>query len=147
MTSIIKKLVSQKQAINSMIALLTAVLVFHTLVLTGVISYAIVWGGKITIAADMRKLEVISILVNTFSILILLLKAGYIKNKISVKPLNAIILLLAVLFSLNTIGNLFAESRFELYVFTQLTFISAVLCLRIVINKDFEELNKKLSEQ
>jgi hypothetical protein len=134
MTSIVKKLVSQKQAINSMIALLTAVFVFHTLVLTGVISYTIVWGGKISTAADMRKLEVISILVNAFSILILLLKAGYIENKISVKLLNAIILLLAVLFSMNTIGNLFAESKFELYVFTPLTFISAVLCLRIVIN-------------
>lgn len=134
MTSSIKKLVSQKQAINSMIVLLTALLVFHTLVLTGVISYAIVWGGKISTAAAMRKLEVISILVNAFSIFILLLKADYIKNKISVILLNAIILLLAVLFSLNTIGNLFAESRFELYVFTPLTFISAALCLRIVFN-------------
>jgi len=77
MTSIIKKLVSQEQVLNSMIALLTAVLIFHTLVLTGVISYAIVWAGKISNAAAMRKLEVISILVNAFSILTLLLKAGY----------------------------------------------------------------------
>ena len=118
-----------------MIALLTAVLVFHTLILTGTIPYAIVWAGKISSAADMRKLEVISIAVNAFAVLILLLKAGYIQNKIPVKILNAIIWILAVLFSLNTIGNLFAESRFELYFFTPLTFILAVLCLRIVIDK------------
>ncbi len=130
-----KKLISQKQAINIMIALLTAVLVFHTLVLTGVIPYAIVWAGKISTAAEMRKLEAISIGVNAFAILIFLLKAGYIQNKIPVKILNAIIWLLVVLFSLNTIGNLFAKSRFELYFFTPLTFISAILCLRIVIDK------------
>lgn len=129
------KLISQRQAINIMITLLTAVLVFHIMVLTGVIPYAIVWAGKISTAAEMRKLEVISILVNAFSIITLLLRANYIKNKITVKILNAIIWLLVVLFSLNTIGNLFAESQFELYFFTPLTFISAILCLRIVIDK------------
>ena len=130
-----QRLISQKQAINILIALLTAVLIFHALVLTGVIPYAIVWAGKISTAAEMRKLEVVSILVNAFAILILILKAGYIQNKIPVKILNVIIWLLAVLFSLNTIGNLFAESGFEIYFFTPLTFILAVLCLRIVIEK------------
>ena len=131
-----QQLISQKQAISILIALLTAVLIFHALVLTGIIPYAIVWAGKISTAAEMRKLEVISILVNAFAILILILKAGYIQNKIPVKILNVIIWLLAVLFSLNTIGNLFAESGFELYFFTPLTFILAVLCLRITIKKN-----------
>ena len=130
-----KKLISQRQAINIMIALLAAVLVFHALVLTGVIPYDIVWAGKISTAAEMRKLEVVSILVNAFAIFILVLKTDYIKHKVPVKILNVIILLLAVLFSLNTIGNLFAKSGFELYFFTPLTFILSVLCLRIVIDK------------
>ena len=130
-----KKLISQKQAINIMIALLTVVLVFHALVLTGLIPYAIVWAGKINTAAEMRKLEVGSILVNAFGIFILVLKADYVKHRVPVKILNAIIWLLAVLFSLNTIGNLFAKSGFELYFFTPLTFILSVLCLRIVIDK------------
>ena len=129
-----QRLISQKQAINILIALLTAVLIFHALVLTGIIPYAIVWAGKISTEAEIRKLEVISILVNAFAILILVLKADYIKHKISGKIINAIILLLAVLFSLNTIGNLFAKSGFELYFFAPLTFILAVLCLRIVID-------------
>jgi CDP-diglyceride synthetase len=130
-----KKLISQKQAIIIMIVLLAIVLVFHTLVLTGAIPYAIVWAGKINSLANMRKLEVISILVNAFAILILLLKADYIQNKIPVKIINAVIWLFVLLFSLNTIGNLFAESQFELYFFTPLTFISTILCLRIVIDK------------
>ena len=115
-----QQLISQKQSINILIALLTAVLIFHALVLTGIIPYAIVWAGKINTAAEMRKLEVGSILVNVFALLIIVLKADYIKHKIPAKLLNAIIWLLAVLFSLNTIGNLFAESGFELYFFTEI---------------------------
>jgi len=130
-----KKLISQKQAINIMIALLNAVLVFHTLVLTAVIPYAIVWAGKVSSVEEMKKLEVVSICINAFAILVFVLKADYIQHKMPVKILNAIILLLAVLFSLNTIGNLFAKSNFELYFFTPLTFILAVLCLRIVVDK------------
>ena len=130
-----KKLISQKQAINIMIALLNAVLVFHTLVLTAVIPYAIVWAGKVSSVEEMKKLEVISICINAFAILVFVLKADHIQHKIPAKILNAIILLLAVLFSLNTIGNLFAKSKFEFYFFTPLTFILAVLCLRIVVDK------------
>lgn len=57
-----KKPISQKQAINTMITLLTTVLVFHTLVLTRVIPYPIIWAGKIKSVEDMRKMEVVSIL-------------------------------------------------------------------------------------
>ncbi|MCY7361642.1 MAG: hypothetical protein LH629_06170, partial [Ignavibacteria bacterium] len=104
----LERLISQKKAIIIMIALLNVVLIFHTLVLTGTIPYAIVWAGKINSLEDMRILEVISICINSFIIIIFLLKANYIQNKIPNKILNAIILVLAVLFGLNTIGNLFA---------------------------------------
>ena len=131
-----KNLISLKQATIIIIILLCVILIFHTLVLAGIIPYAIIWAGKINSVADMRKLEMISICVNSFAILVLLLKAGYIQNNIPVKILNTIIWLLAVLFSLNTIGNLFAESGFELYFFTPLTFLLAILCLRIIIDKN-----------
>jgi hypothetical protein len=106
------------------------------MVLTQIIPYAIIWAGKISSANEMCKLEVISISVNSLVILILLLKAGYIHNKIPRKILNKIIWLFVLLFSLNTIGNLFAESQFELYFFAPLSFILAILCLRIVIDKN-----------
>lgn len=130
-----------------MIVTLTIVLIFHTLVLTETIPYAIVWAGKINSVRDMRKLELISICINSFSILIFLLKAKYIKNKVPGKILNAIILLLAVIFSLNTIGNLFAKSQFELFFFTPITFISAILCLRILFsdNKNILDNNDSLN--
>ena len=130
-----KELISQRRAINIMIFLLTALLLFHTLILTKVMSYTIVWAGKINSEEEMKKLEEISIIINVFEILIMVLKGGYIQHKIPNKILNLIIWTLVFFFSLNTIANLFAKSKFELYFFTPLTFISTILCLRIVMDK------------
>jgi hypothetical protein len=130
-----EKLITQKQAIIVTIILLVMVLVFHVLVLTETIPYTIVWAGKIRSLEEMRRFEIISICVNSLLIFIFLLRANYVQNRIPLKILNGIIWLLVVLFSLNTIGNLFAKSKFELYFFTPLTFILAILCLRIVIGK------------
>ena len=129
-----KKLISQKMAIIIMKILLATLLVFHTLVLTKIIPYATVWAGKINSDAEMKKLEEISICITVIAILILVVKGGYIKHKITDKIVNTIIWTLVIFFSMNTIGNLFAKSKFELYFFTPLTFISAILCLRIVMD-------------
>jgi hypothetical protein len=133
-----KNLISLKQATVVIIVVLSLMLMFHILVLLAIIPYDIVWAGKINSEVDMKKLEIISILVNAFAILILLLHAGYIQNNISVKIFKVIIWLFVILFSLNTIGNLFAESQFELYFFAPLSFILAILCLRIVIDKNLK---------
>ena len=128
-------MISQKQAINSMIALLSVVLLFHLSVLLQFIPYTIVWAGKLNNLQEMRVFESVSLLLGTFNMVVFLLKGNYIKHKIPMKIINAIIWFFVFLFSLNTVGNLFAKSDFELYVFTPLTFISALLCLRIVFNK------------
>ena len=130
-----EKLLTQKQAIIISIILLVVVLIFHVLVLTETIPYTIVWAGKIRSIEEMRRFEIISICVNFFMILIFLLRANYVQNRILTKILNGVIWLLVVIFSLNTVGNLFAKSKFELYFFTPLTFILAILCLRIVMDK------------
>ena len=130
-----EKLLTQKQAIIISIILLVMVLIFHVLVLTETIPYTIVWAGKIRSIEEMRRFEIISICVNSFMILIFLLRANYVQNRKLTKILNGVIWLLVVIFSLNTVGNLFAKSKFELYFFTPLTFILAILCLRIVMDK------------
>ena len=129
------KLISQKLALNLMIALLSVVMLFHLLVLLQFIPYTIVWAGKLNNLQEMRVFESVSLLLGTFNMVVFLLKGNYIKHKIPMKIINAIIWFFVFLFSLNTVGNLFAKSDFELYVFTPLTFISALLCLRIVFNK------------
>ncbi len=126
---------SQKQALDTMIALLSAVILFHVLIVAQVLPYTIVWAGKINSVEEMRVMEAVSISINAFMILVLLLRANYIKNKIPPTVLTALIWLFVIVFALNTIGNLYAKTALEFYLFTPLTFISALLCLRIVLEK------------
>jgi hypothetical protein len=130
-----KKAFSPIFAINATIGLLSVVLLFHTLIFVQVIPYRIVWAGKLNSVKEMRVFETISILINAFIILVLLLKANYIRNNISERLVNGIIWIFVIVFIVNTIGNLFAKTNFELYVFTPLTFILSLLCLRIVLEK------------
>jgi len=40
-----------------------------------------------------------------------------------------------VLFAINTVGNVLSKTSLETIIFTPLTFLSAVLCFRIAIEK------------
>lgn len=128
-------IISKAQALKIILGLLTAVIVFHTLIITQIISYEIVWAGKLKSVNEMYVFEIISILVNVLLITILLLKGNVIKHKISDKIINGILWFFVFVFALNTFGNLLAKSLFEKVVFTPLTIISALL-IWIIIRKD-----------
>jgi hypothetical protein len=128
-------MINKKIALKLMIGLLSIVLVFHFCVLFEIISYKIVWAGKINSIDEMRFFETVSILINTFLILILYFKSKNIKNNAYNKAVNIIIWVFVFLFALNTIGNLFAKSIIEQILGTALTFISSVLCW-IIVRKD-----------
>lgn len=122
-----------KFSINAMLVILSMVIFFHVLVLIQIIPYSIVWAGKIDNIKEMQVFELVSIIINTLMIIVIAIKGNYIKWKVSLKLINALLWLFVVLFSFNTIGNLFAKSSFETVVFTPLTLIMAILCFRIVL--------------
>jgi hypothetical protein len=90
----------------------------------------------------MYVFETISIGVNLFLLWILVVKRKYIKANRSSKMLNVALWLFVIIFSLNTIGNLFSETNFETIVFTPITFISAIFCLRIVLEKNEDDTSR-----
>jgi len=122
-----------KFAANAMIATLSLVILFHLLILTEFVPYSIVWGGKLDSLSQMRTLEAVSIVTNLLLGLVISVKASYIKIKIASRITNGILWLFIVLFALNTVGNLVAESNIETRIFTPVTFVSAFLCYRLAI--------------
>jgi hypothetical protein len=124
--------ISVRQSIVTLSVLLSVVTLFHILVMAGVIPFAYIWGGKLTSKEEMLTFESVSVLINLFIIAIMLLKGNFIPNQLPVKWINAMIWLFVIVFSLNTIGNFFAESSLEMIVGSVVTFISALLCYRIV---------------
>lgn len=124
-------------AVKLMLTLPIAGIVFHLLVLVGVVPYSIVWGGRINSTTELVIFEIFSISVMVIVIAVIANKGGYLSSRSPwLKQLATLLLwLLVILFALNTIGNLFAKSLFETIVFTPLTLASSILCARIALEK------------
>ena len=123
-----------------MFFLLSALMIVHLLILTEVIPYDIVWAGRMNSVEEMRTFETIAISVNTFMLVVLFMKYRQLQRRIRNKVVDMLIWLFAGYFFLNTIGNLFAESKIELIAGTSSTLILSVLSV-LIAKKDKQKLN------
>lgn len=104
--------------------------------LTGVVPYTIVWGSRLTSTEEMIRFEVFSLLINGIMVTVVLIAAGYIQAKVNRSLLRFMLWAMAVLFFLNTIGNILSTNRLETIIFTPLTFLLALLCMRLAVEVD-----------
>ena len=121
-------------SVKAMIVLLLIALTYHIIIIAELIPFEAVWGGRLKSSEEMRQFEFISIAINLFMLLVILIKGAYIKIYIPKLIINVFLWLFAILFTLNTIGNLFSVSIWETIIFTPLTLISAILCVRLAIS-------------
>jgi hypothetical protein len=122
-------------ATKTVLVLLCLIVVFHCMVLYQVIPYSIVWGGRLENYNQMLGYETTSIVINTFLIITVTVKAKYLKIQIPEKLIDLILWIFVILFSINTIGNLLSKTTLETIIFTPVTLILAILCFRIVNEK------------
>ena len=120
-------------AARTIIVINIVVIAFHLLVLTRVIPFDVVWGGRLQTEKEMYVFELVSIFINLILIVIVLTKIKKIKVGASNKLINFILWIFVVLFVLNTIGNLTSKTSLETYIATPMTFILALLCSRVAI--------------
>ena len=116
-----------------MLVMLSCVVVFHLLVLSGAIPYSVVWGGRLESTSQMYLFGAVSITINLAVIATVGIKVGYIKPFIPKRAVTFLLWALAILFALNTVGNIFSKNTLETILFTPLTLISSVLCYRMAI--------------
>ncbi len=120
----------------SMVLLFAAIIIFHVLVLLGYIPTSIVWGGRHTIQRDIINLELVSISAN-----IILLLFSMSNLRLWLKPLpyilNKVLLaIFALLFMLNTLGNLYAKTNLERIIFTPITAYLAMCFCTLFFTKN-----------
>lgn len=117
------------------LAILGAVVIFHLLVIAGVIPKTIVWGGRISDPRKVVGMEVVSILI----VLVAAAVFGFRWRSVGTGNPSLVWAMatwaLVGLFTLNTVGNLFARTPFERFVMTPLTLILALLALRLALEK------------
>ncbi len=102
-----------KHAIRLMLWLLVGIIGFHLCILLKIIPYEITWGGRLSNDREMYVFESISIIINLFLGLVLLIKGNYIRAIMPMKVINVILWIFLFLFALNTIGNILAKTYFE----------------------------------
>ena len=131
----LKKIVSFHAAAKTVLSILSLVLVFHALVLTGFIPFDIVWGGRLKSREDMLVFESVSVGLNLLIVLVIASHAGYLPLSFNKSISRILIWLMTGLFLLNTIGNLMAVDPMEKFIFTPLTLVLTLLCYRIAGEK------------
>jgi len=114
-----------------------AVTIFHLSILFKVIPYEITWGGRLKTDSEMYVFTLVSIAINLLLGTTLLIKGGYIKKIIRLEVVNLILWIFLILFGLNTIGNLFAETLFEKSI-SILTLALSILIYIVLKAKDNE---------
>lgn len=122
-----------KLSIKIILCIIIAVTVFHICILFKLIPYDIAWGGRLTNDQEMYVFESISIVINLFLGLVLLIKGNFIKQLLPIKAVNAILWVFLVIFALNTVGNLLAKTNFE-KLFSIIT-LALSLLLWVILKK------------
>ncbi|OSZ78405.1 hypothetical protein CAP35_09155 [Chitinophagaceae bacterium IBVUCB1] len=107
------RLINLKTAAYSIIAIMLLTIVFHILIITGVIPYEITWGGRLKSYEDMIRFETVSILVNITVILIVAAHMRWVPFYIDTRITRIALWLLIIMFLLNTVGNIVAKTALE----------------------------------
>jgi hypothetical protein len=140
MGNLFNRVITFKLAVWAVTLLCGIVIIFHFLVLLQIIPFENVWAGKLKSVDEMYVYEGISIVVNCLLIFIVFVKGLIIHPNISPKVINTFLWIFVMLFILNTLGNLASKTSLETIIATPLTFILALLCLRVVLDTKVDTL-------
>ncbi len=116
--------------------LFSANLVFHIMILLGVIDYSIVWGGRLKTRTEMLQFETVSLVLNAIFLMIVCVRMNWIHLRIPRIVLTIVFWLMAGIFLLNTLGNLVSLNSLETIIFTPLTAVSTVFCVVLAMSKN-----------
>jgi hypothetical protein len=116
-----------------LLAIFSAVSVYHLLILTGIIPAIAVWGGKLSDMGQIVVAEIFSLIVNFLFMLLVAGRGRFILKSVRPSFFRTSMWAIFAIMALNTLGNLFAESSVETWAFTPLTLISALLALRLAL--------------
>ncbi|TGL35276.1 hypothetical protein EHQ52_12470 [Leptospira koniambonensis] len=128
-----KKILIRKFAAGLLLLFFSCSLIFHTIIISGAVPFSIVWGGRLETWEQMIVFESISILLNSLFLIVIALDSRYIKFRIPRRVVRIAIWIMAAVFSLNTIGNIFSLNSTETVIFTPVTLVIALCCLVLVL--------------
>jgi hypothetical protein len=113
----------------------TLILIFHVLILTGIIPFDIAWGGRLKTAEEMLLFETVSIVINLLMLFAVTSRIKLLKQSKEPGYLRVVFGIMTLLVFINTLGNLYAVTDLERLLFTPMTAISSILSFRSALTK------------
>ncbi len=129
------KIISFKLAGKITIAIIMLLIIFHILLLLGVVPSDIVWGGKVTDEETIIKLEIFSLVTSFMFLGVILLKINQDKLPKFKNTINYAVIVICAYFVFNIVGNLASEVTLEKLIFTPITVILSLLLFMLAIEK------------
>ncbi len=130
----LKSSLSPRTAFIAFTAVSCIALAYHALIITQVIPYANVWGGRLKSLTDMYRFETVSVLMQLAFPPLAWLRYRRAGSKTLQKVLSFVFYGMFGLLLLNTLGNIVSTSRMEAIIFTPMTFIMSFVALRLALD-------------
>ena len=106
---------------------------YHVLILSRVIPYKYTWGGRLKDVNSMLRFETISLCINLFLVVLVLLRGRFCCPTAPQGVLKVFCWIFCLVFALNTLGNLMAHTWFEMLAFTPMTLVASLCFMRLAI--------------
>lgn len=129
-----RKLISAKKASNLLLIVLGLLIVFHLLVIAGLVPSTIVWGNQIE-EASILPLELIAIVITISFGLFILIKMRYLADNRPSKVVNIGLWIIAIFLLGNSIANLLSSVSAENFVFAPIAILMGLLTIRLALEK------------
>jgi hypothetical protein len=121
-----------KPAAQALLVLFSLAILFQVVVLAGFIPTEMVWGGRLADEQERTWGALVSLSALVVMVLVLQVRVGRIGRSMPALGKWGM-WIIAALFVLNTVGNLFAFDLRETLIFTPITAIAAVLAWRVAL--------------
>ena len=122
---------------NLLLVAFGLLLIFHLLIMAGVVPSEIVWGGQIGASAtNFWVLEIFALVTTVIFALIVAAKMNYILAGRYRRAITIGLWLVFAYLALNTIGNLASGVTVEKLLFTPVTVVLALCALRLALEPD-----------
>lgn len=110
--------------------------VYHIAIVLKLVSYKMVWGGRLESDEQMYLFETVSIFILNLFTIVLLAKGNYLSISLPQQAITLSLWGMSTLYLLNTVGNLKSKSRIEQVIFAPLTLMILILLLIILLTPE-----------
>ena len=116
-----------------LILILSVFLSFHLLILTKIIPYTIVWGGRLKSDKEMYCFEIVSVIINSFFLFMVLVHSNILPISFPKIVMTTNLWVMTALFAFNTLGNIVSKNKLEQRLFTPITILLTIFSLILAL--------------